>query len=224
METMRTRATDLLPSLLLTVLSMVQALALELLWTRLRESPFLWAGDWGSLLGWGQVVAMLLGMSVVWLFYVSLVLRFTWLPTVSDSIIPFVIGLLEFTMIELMGPESLGPWFYNLALIFAVSPWASQKIFKRARQHEANREFFEAVSPASMRDYAPAVAAVAVLALFGMILQLSGSQGWLALCGILVAITALALQIKLLHHFWTLSLLGPSGAETADSSSPDFDS
>ena len=38
METIRTRATDLLPSVLLTVLSMIQALALELLWTRIRET------------------------------------------------------------------------------------------------------------------------------------------------------------------------------------------
>ena len=40
METMRTRATDLFPSVLLTVLSMIQAL--ELLWTRVRESSYLW--------------------------------------------------------------------------------------------------------------------------------------------------------------------------------------
>ena len=99
---MRNRATDLLPSVLLTVLSMIQALALELLWTRLRESPYLWTASWDALLGWTQATAMLLGFLVVWLLYISFVMRFRWLPSLSDSVIPFGIGILEFSLIDLM--------------------------------------------------------------------------------------------------------------------------
>ena len=44
MESIRRRAMEIFPSVLLTVLSMVQALALELLWTRLGDSPYLWEG------------------------------------------------------------------------------------------------------------------------------------------------------------------------------------
>jgi hypothetical protein len=91
---MRERATELLPSVLLTLLSMIQALALELLWTRVRETPVLWGADWQALLDWGQVVVTVLGMTVVWLLYVSLVLRFTWLPSIRDSLLPFGIGIL----------------------------------------------------------------------------------------------------------------------------------
>ena len=208
METVRTRATELLPSVLLTVLSMIQALALELLWTRLRESPYLWVGSWDAVLGWAQVAAMLLGFLQIWLFYTSLVMRFRWCPSMQDSVAPFGIGILQFTLIDLMGPTSLGPWFYVLALVFAVSIWASQTIFKRARQDPANREFFESLEPAALGDFGPAIASIAGLVLLGFILHLSGSRGWLALGAVLIAIAALAYQLELTRQYWERSLSG----------------
>ena len=202
----RSRATDLFPSVLLTVLSMIQALALELLWTRLRESPYLWNGGWDALLGWSQVTAMLLGFLVVWLFYISVVMRFRWLPSLQDSVVPFGIGILEFTLIDLMGPDSLGPWFYAMAIIFAVSTWTSHNIFRRARRDPANREFFESVRPATMRDFAPSIAAAGGIGVLGLVLHVSGSPGWLALGSLLATIAALAYQIELTRRYWERSI------------------
>jgi hypothetical protein len=216
METMRTRATELLPSVLLTVLSMIQALALELLWTRLRESPYLWTLGWDALLGWTQVAAMLLGFLQVWVFYTSLVMRFRWRPSIRDSIVPFGIGLLEFSLIDLMGPDSLGPWFYVLALVFAVCVWASSTIFKRARQDPSNREFFDSVEPATIRDFVPSIGAVAGLALLGLILHLSGSGGWLAFAAMLIAIGALAHQLAVTRRYWEQSLSYSTPSEAVD--------
>ena len=174
MEMIRNRATDLFPSVLLTVLSMIQALALELLWTRMRESPYLWSGGWDALLGWSQVAAMLLGFLVVWLFYVSTVMRFRWLPSLQDSVVPFGIGILEFTLIDLMGPDSLGPWFYVMA--------------------------------ATMRDFAPSIAAAGGIGVLGLVLHVSGSPGWLALGSLLITIAALAYQIELTRRYWERSI------------------
>ena len=215
METVRTRATELLPSVLLTVLSMVQALALELLWTRIRESSYLWTWGWDALLGWSQVAAMLLGFLVVWLLFVSAVMRFRWLPSIQDSVVPFAIGILEFSLIDLMGPGLLGPWLYTLALIFAVSTWASQTIFRRARKDPANREFFESVPPATLRDFMPSIAAVAGISLLGLIVHVSGSQGWLALGAVLISIAALAQQIRITARYWEQSISNGESSEAA---------
>lgn len=38
---------------------------------------------------------MLEGILLIQVFYVSFVLRFTWLPSLEDTLIPFLIGLLE---------------------------------------------------------------------------------------------------------------------------------
>jgi hypothetical protein len=88
------RAKDLLPAIIITVLSMIQALALELYWTRIQSADFLWNGGWEAIVGWLQLAVMLLGIIQVWLMYVSTILRFSWLPTMQDTMTPFAIGLL----------------------------------------------------------------------------------------------------------------------------------
>ena len=100
------RAKDLLPSIILTILSMIQALALELFWSRIEDSVFLWQGGLDAVVGWLQLSVMLVGILLIWVFYVSFVLRFTWLPSLEDTLIPFLIGLLEFAMIDLMRERS----------------------------------------------------------------------------------------------------------------------
>ncbi len=52
MVSIRERAIATFPSVMLTVLSMIQAL--ELLWTRVMESEFLWLGGWDALVGWAD--------------------------------------------------------------------------------------------------------------------------------------------------------------------------
>jgi hypothetical protein len=206
LDTINNRARDIVPSVLLTLLSIIQALALELLWSRLRETAYLWTASWESVLGWAQVFAMVLGFLQVWLFYTSIVMRFRWAPSLRDSILPFVIGILEFSLIELMGPDSLGPWFYTIALVFAVSVWTSQEIYQRARHDPENSEFFEKLKPATLRDFVPSIVSVGGLALIGVILQVSGSRGWFALAGFVIATGMLAYQIELTRRYWNLSM------------------
>jgi hypothetical protein len=210
LETIRTRATELLPSVLLKLLSMIQALALELLWTRVRETPELWALDWGAFLGWLQVVVLLLGLLQVWLFYLCVLMRFQWVPTLVDLTLPFGIGILEFSLIDLLGLDRIGPWFVVLAAIFAVALWASHGIFRRARRDPANREFFDAVETATLRDFAAPLAAIAVLALLGIALHFAGGRGVLGLAALLVAIAALTHQVDSLRRSWRQSGTGPS--------------
>lgn len=50
MQTIRERTKEHFPSVLVTLLSIFQALALELLWGRVRESPYLFEGGLGAWL------------------------------------------------------------------------------------------------------------------------------------------------------------------------------
>ena len=202
MDHSKKRARDLLPTIVITVLSMIQALALELYWSRFRESDYLWQGGWDAAIGWLQLLVMLLGIIQIWLFYVSLVLRFSWLPTMEDTITPFVIGLLEFAMVDLMGPETLGPWFLVLAVVFTVSIGASHLIMRRARRDSANDYFFAHVARASWRDYAGSIVVVLLLALVGVGLWVSGRGGALAASALLFALVALIVQLKAIHRRW----------------------
>lgn len=201
------RAKDMLPSIIITVLSMIQALALELYWTKFQSSEFLWHGGWDAIVGWLQLAVMLLGIIQIWLMYVSTILRFSWLPSVQDTVTPFAIGLLEFSMIDLMGPDTLGVWFLVLAMTFSVSVWAAHMIHRQARKDPGNRYFFDNIPPAGWRDFKNTYAVIAVLVMLGLTLWIRSGTGMLATAGLLFAAAALVHQLRMSCHYWMHSLV-----------------
>ena len=80
---------------LLTLLSIVQALALELLWSQVRESGYLLEFTWLSVLAWIQIGASFLGIVVIWIVYASTAMLFRWVPTTSAAIHSFSTNFLE---------------------------------------------------------------------------------------------------------------------------------
>ena len=206
MNPIMTRARELLPAILITVLSMIQALALELYWSKIGDSGYLWLGGWNAAIGWLQMAIVFLGIVLIWLLYVSSVLRFSWVPAMEDTVIPFFIGLLEFAMIDLIGPETLGPWFLILAAIFAVSTGANHMVMRRARQDPANAYFFDEIAPARWRDYTTTIVVIAILALLGATIWWGGPFQGLSIAALLFALAALGNQLRQTHHYWMHSL------------------
>ena len=209
------RAKDLLPSVILTILSMIQALALELFWSRIEESGFLWNGGLDALVGWLQLLVMLEGILLIWVFYISFVLRFTWLPSLEDTLIPFLIGLLEFAMIDLMGPGFLGVWFPLLGAVFAVATAGSHLTMRQARRDRANHYFFSKVAPASWRDYTATIIAVAMFCLFGLVLWLCNHNSLLSIAALLVALATLSWRFGQAKYYWMHSV-APDKPEPTD--------
>jgi len=85
---LRKRVKDHLPTVLLTLLSIVQAFSLELMWAHVTSHEDLYQLTFVVMLSWLQILATFLGVLVIWLIYASLVLRFRWVPTTSDSVFP----------------------------------------------------------------------------------------------------------------------------------------
>lgn len=206
MNTIRNRAKEQLPVVLLTLLSIVQALALELLWGEVRAADYLHEPGWSALLGWVQVGTTFLGILLIWLIYASSVMRFRWVPTTADSVFPFVIGVVEFTLIEVMGPAQLGAWFLVMALIFAVTTVASHLTYRQARADAENADFFGRMAPATLRDFVPSLANVAFLSAMGLYFLHSGRQGWVALLALLLLAASMFYQMYLTDHFWRRSV------------------
>jgi hypothetical protein len=170
---------------LLTLLSIVQALALELLWSHVRESGYLFDTSWTALLTWMQV---------------------GWVPSTSDSVYPFVVGLLEFILIETLAPEYMGWWFICLALIFALMSWVSHITMRRARRDGENEEFFAKLEPATTRDFYPAFAIIFGCIVAGIYLAVSSDRGILALLAVSAAFIVLVRQVIVAARFWELSV------------------
>ena len=206
MNAMRERAKEHFPTVLLTLLSIVQALALELLWAHLHEADYLFQPTWIAVLSWVQVIATLLGIVLIWVVYASNVMRFRWVPATSDSVYPFVIGLLEFLLIDTLGADEIGLWLVFLGLIFGVMQWVAHHTMRRARQDPDNNAFFAEVEPAELRDFYPQIAVVCTLMLAGVFILISGDQGAVAMLALLATNGLLVRQFHEAAVFWERSI------------------
>ena len=125
----------------------------------------------------------------------------------QDTVTPFAIGLLEFSMIDLMGPDTMGVWFLILAITFSISIWAAHMIHRQARKDSENHYFFENISPAGWRDFKSIFVVITVLVVLGVILWIRGEAGVLAMAGLLFAAAAIMHQLHISYQYWMHSLV-----------------
>ena len=105
---------------LLTLLSIMQALALELLWSHVLETNYLFEPTLVAIVSWIQIVTTFLGLVLIWVVYASNAMRFRWVPVTTDSVYPFVIGLIEFMLVKSLGTGETGQWLILMALTFGM--------------------------------------------------------------------------------------------------------
>lgn len=202
MNDMRARAISQFPIVLLTLVSIIQALALELLWSKIMESEFLWYFDARALVGWGMLSVSLMGILQIWVMYSTIVMGFTWRPSLRDSIIPFVLGIQQFMMVSIISSTFSALWLYNLAGIFLVANWMVHITFKRARTNSNNALFFKATSPATLKDFTWPFVIISTLVIFGIMYTALGGPNWVALAAMVFANGVLALQIISSRNLW----------------------
>jgi len=206
MEEMRNRARANLPTVLLTLLSIVQALALEFFWSHIKEAPDLLVVSWLTALAWLQLATTLIGLILIWVVYASHVMRLRWVPTTTDSVYPFAIGLLEFILIELLGPTKLGLWLICYAVIFALMVWVSHRTLRRARLDGANEAFFRSLAPATIKDFYPAIVMIGAVTFAGFYLSISHDTGVIAGLSLIMTAGLAIYQFRVTASFWEQSL------------------
>jgi len=206
MDTIRDRAKEQFPMVLLTLLSIVQALALEFLWDHTRHRTDIFETSVVALIGWLQIAASLNIIILIWLMYAGMLMRFRWTPTVTDSIWPFFIGVFQFLMIEMMGAGNLALWVFVLALIYGITDFINHRAMKRARLDPSNREFFDRYLPATLRDFVPQITMITVLMLAGGWISLDGGHGWFAICRLVGSLIGLGYETHKAARYWNVSM------------------
>lgn len=217
MSVIRDRAKNNFPMVLLTLLSIVQALALELLWNQIHVHTEFYTLSWIAVTGWMRILATLIGILSIWLVYATNSMRFRWVPSTADSFFPFLVGVIQFIMIDNLGPEDLGRWLLALATIFGLMTWVSQLDQKRARRDPDNSEYFESVTPATLKNFVPALVTVSMLAVSAVIVWQQGDAGWFARVAVMFALIALLYQTYLTDMFWKRSMMLGERAHTRSS-------
>jgi hypothetical protein len=203
---MRERVKEHFPTVLLTLLSIVQALALELLWSHLRATTGLFETSWTAVISWLQIIATFLGLILIWVVYANNVMRFRWVPVSSESVYPFLIGLTEFMLIESLGSGEVGQWFIFMALIFGMMTLVAHVNMRQARQDPDNKVLFSNLQPAKLRDFYPTIAIVIMLMLFGFYLMISGEKVVPVMLALLATNGMLAWQYYTTARFWKLTM------------------
>lgn len=206
METIRNRAKDQFPTVLLTLLSIVQALALEFLWDHTRNRTDLLEISVAVIPGWMQIVATLTVIILIWLMYAGMLMRFRWTPTTLDSIFPFLVGLIQFLMIDTMGANNFALWIIVLALTFGILVTINHHAMRRARHDPANSEFFDLFEPATLRDFVPQISVVVVLLAVGSWIAITGHQGWFAVCVLVAVFIGLGFELRDASRYWRVSM------------------
>jgi len=186
MPTIRNRTKQHLPTVLLTLLSIIQALALELLWTHITESHYLFEPSWLVAMYWTQILASFLGIVLIWIVYASSAMRFRWVPRTSDSVFPFLVGILQFSLVEALGPDNFGYWLINLSLLFGLMTLVDHSIMRRARRDSENDIYFRQFRPATVHDFYPSIAIFIGLAIAGVYLWFSKDSVVVAAFALLV--------------------------------------
>lgn len=211
MPTIRNRTKQHLPTVLLTLLSIIQALALEFLWTHLTESQYLFEPSWLTAMYWTQILASFLGIVLIWIVYASSAMRFRWVPKTSDSVFPFLVGLLEFALVEALGPNNMGYWFINLSFLFGLMTWVDHSIMRRARRDAENDIFFRHFRPAKLHDFYPSIAIFIVLAVAGTYLWISKDSVVVAAIALFGTNVMIAWLLRKSATYWDRSVSDDDG-------------
>ena len=212
MSAMRDRAKEHFPMVLLTLLSIVQALALELLWSHVVDADYLYESPTDALIIWIQIAATFTGLILIWVVYAANTMRFRWVPVTVDSVYPFIIGVLEFMLVETLDPGETGQWLMLMAIIFAVMVRVSHKSMQRARQDRDNQIFFEKYRPATTRDFLPQIAIVFLMGSAGVATWYFGLGGTFALIAVLATFGILIWQFYQTALFWKQTVVDSGSA------------
>lgn len=217
MERTRERAKELTPSLVLTLLSIVQALALEVLWSSVRDHPFLWKGGIEAAVGWMQVAIAFEGIVVIWVAYLGLVVRFVWIPRVRDVVFPFILGLLQFILASAIDPKWLVVWLLLLALVFVSATINNSSLFLEASHLEENREHFDGVAIQNPELYgfwslyAPLAFFVGLILVSAGLVAIFGAKSGVTLGALAVVAVVLVLQFLQIRFYWNRALFPSAG-------------
>lgn len=208
-ESTRDRAKRLFPAVSLTLLSIVQAIALELLWSHTLDAQYLYLFSWElpfSFIGWIQITATLIAIGLVWVVYASNIMRFQWVPSMADLCYPFIIGIAEFWLVSTLQPTSMGWWFIATALNIGLVTAISQFSMRSARLDPDNDEFFATRSPATLADFIPQISIVLLFLALGIAVMIVPQAFWLRFIGGSAVLVFLFWQIFSSARYWRDSM------------------
>jgi hypothetical protein len=206
MNDIRNRVRSNVPAVVLTLLGIIQALALEQLWTHVLHSDVLYVLNWQTLTTWTQIFTTLIAIILVWLVYAVNVTRFRWLPTVYEFILPFWVGFIQLLVIQALATTAIGFWFILMGVLFGTMIWIAQTTLRKARLDGGNASFFATIPPATWSDFLPALTIIGLILTFGLYAAIFKTGDLTNLSMLLIMLLFACLHFRALTDGWQRSL------------------
>ncbi|MDG1112750.1 MAG: hypothetical protein P8N63_03160 [Pseudomonadales bacterium] len=206
MNELRTRVRSNVSAAVLTLLGIIQALALEQLWTHVLITDALYTLTWQTFTSWTQIVTTLTAIILVWLVYAANVTRFLWLPSIYEFILPFWVGFVQVLMIQVLTPTNIGFWFILMGVLFGTMIWIAQSTLRKARLDGSNEAFFATISAATWSDFLPAIAIIGLILTFGLYAANFKTGHLVNLSMLLILLSFAYIQFRTLRMGWQRSM------------------
>jgi hypothetical protein len=208
MRSPREKALTQFPAMYITLVSVVQAIALEALAARAIAVAPGFNLHGGTALVWLQV--LLLGQTVfyVWISYTLLVTLAQWVFRVFDFGAAFAVGVMQFVAIEFIGRDSVQGFLVVVGLGFVVGAWVSHSNTGAAAKSEDNQHVIRILPRGRLTLL---LVAVGVLGVVGVIVSRLGVGAW-PIALVLAACNALLLVAQFQWFVWWKKVLTPDRA------------
>lgn len=109
------------PALFITLLSVLVGLVLADLVSEARARMVLWPLNLETLRTWGQVTAHGASAMTAWIVYSHIGASRERIPSLSDSLVAFIVPLTLLLALSLIGKREIWPWFYYASFSLVVS-------------------------------------------------------------------------------------------------------
>ena len=113
----REHAIERFPAILITLVSIIQAIALENWWGSLQANLFIIEFSLVFLNSLILHLIVLINVFFIWVLYCQQALRLNWVPRTIDFVFPFYIGIMQFSLIQVATNETIGYFMFIGMLI-----------------------------------------------------------------------------------------------------------
>lgn len=209
MPTPREKALLQFPAMYVTLVSVVQAIALESLVSRVVEVGPASLHGWDSVLLWLEVAFLGQTILYAWISYTLLVILTQWLFRVFDFGAAFAIGVFQLVAIQGIGADPPRLFFIMATVGFLSGAWISHSNIGAAAAQEENRATLSALP----RDTITALlGSIGVLGAIGALVMGTGRIRPALAATILLIANALLLVAQGLWFRWWEKVVRPGAA------------
>ena len=124
----------------------------------------------------------------------------------TDSIYPFLVGIIEFWLVEALNIGSTGLWFIVMGAAIGVMHWIAQITMRRARSDADNDQFFERTARATLSDFYPQASIVAIFVVAGLLTIAMNPPPVVQGTSVLLTLLFLAWQFLTTARYWNAAI------------------